>query len=127
MAGRGAWEKPTREDSWQQAVALAKEVFGGLDGLVNNAGIVRTGSIEHSSLEDFEAVVQVNQIGTFLGMKYAIPAMRARGGGSIVNLTSRPQWARSGAVVHSDGIPPWKLRGERLDTGCAIHDIPSID
>ncbi len=78
----------TREDRWAQAVSLASDRFGGLDGLVNNAGIVRVGAIEDTSLEDFEAVVRVNQVGSFLGMKAAIPALRSRGGGAIVNISS---------------------------------------
>lgn len=78
----------TSEDSWNDAVARTTERFGGLDGLVNNAGIVRTGPIEDTPLEDFEAVVRVNQVGTFLGMKAVIPVLRARGGGAIVNISS---------------------------------------
>jgi 3alpha(or 20beta)-hydroxysteroid dehydrogenase len=78
----------TREDAWQNAIALTIERFGRLDGLVNNAGILRTGSIETTSLEEFETVMRVNQVGCFLGMKHAIPALRESGGGSIVNISS---------------------------------------
>lgn len=78
----------TRPDAWTDAVAHARERFGRLDVLVNNAGILRFNSIEETSLEEYEAVIRVNQVGAFLGMKAVLPAMRAAGGGSIVNISS---------------------------------------
>jgi 3alpha(or 20beta)-hydroxysteroid dehydrogenase len=77
-----------RADDWQRAVAAAEQHFGRLDGLVNNAGISRAGSIEAMPLDDYLAVVNVNQVGCFLGMQSAIPALRRAGGGSIVNISS---------------------------------------
>lgn len=74
--------------SWRDAVALAEDRFGRLDGLVNNAAILRTGTIEEMTLDDYRAVVEVNQIGSWLGMKAVAPAMRRAGGGSIVNISS---------------------------------------
>ncbi len=78
----------TRESQWQAAVTRVEEVFGKLDILVNNAGILRFGPIETTPLEEYETVVRINQIGPFLGMKTAIPALRRNGGGSIVNISS---------------------------------------
>jgi 3alpha(or 20beta)-hydroxysteroid dehydrogenase len=78
----------TQEDSWRRAVAAAGERYGRLDVLVNNAGILHFSRLEETALEDFERVVRVNQTGCFLGMKAAIPALRAAGGGSIVNVSS---------------------------------------
>jgi len=78
----------TDPDSWSRAIARTQEAFGRLDVLVNNAGILRFGSIEETSLEEYESVIRVNQIGCFLGIKAAIPALRAAGGGSIVNISS---------------------------------------
>jgi len=78
----------TRESEWRDAVATATGRFGKLDVLVNNAGILRAGSIEETSLGDFEEVVRINLSGTFLGMKCSISAMRSAGGGSMINISS---------------------------------------
>jgi len=78
----------TREESWVEAIEHACESFDGLDGLVNNAGVIRTGLVEEMALADFEAVVSVSLTGCFLGTKCVVPALRARGGGSIVNISS---------------------------------------
>src|SRR5262245_10279131 len=61
---------------WQRCVAAAERQFGRLDGLVNNAGISRAGAIESMPLADYLEVVNVNQVGCFLGMQAAIPALR---------------------------------------------------
>lgn len=78
----------TREDEWVQAVTTAEERLGRLDVLVNNAGVVRAAPVADHALEDYLAVVAVNQTGVFLGMKHVIPAMRRAGGGSIINISS---------------------------------------
>jgi cyclopentanol dehydrogenase len=78
----------TRAADWRAAVEACEREFGGLDILVNNAGIYRVGGVEDTSEEDWDAVVNINQKGVWLGMKAAVPAMRRRGGGSIVNISS---------------------------------------
>ncbi len=78
----------TVESDWAEAVAQAERELGGLDILVNNAGILGRPGILETSLELWERVVAVNQTGPFLGMRAAIPALRRRGGGSIVNISS---------------------------------------
>ena len=83
----------TREPAWQKAVATTVETFGGLHGLLNAAGVGVRNSIEDCTLEDYRRVNDINSMGTFLGCKHAIPAMRKTieeqgGGGSIVNISS---------------------------------------
>ena len=75
------------DDSWQSAVTAAQDHFGPLDIVVNNAGIVCLASIEDTTLEQWERVMSVNARGVFLGCKYAVAAMKQRGG-SIINMSS---------------------------------------
>ena len=73
---------------WRSAVDTGRREFGGLDILVNNAGIANLKGLEQTSEEEWDAIVNVNQKGVWLGMKTAIPAMGKRGGGSIINISS---------------------------------------
>jgi 3alpha(or 20beta)-hydroxysteroid dehydrogenase len=73
---------------WEAAVDTAVTTFGKLDVLINNAGILKLGLIESQSLEEYLAVINVNQVGCWLGMKAAVPAIKAAGGGAIVNTSS---------------------------------------
>ncbi len=78
----------SQEEEWDAAVAFTTERFGPPTVLVNNAGIALGGPIAQHSLEDFERLVAVNQVGVFLGTKAVIAPMTAAGGGSIVNISS---------------------------------------
>ncbi|MFE4592225.1 SDR family NAD(P)-dependent oxidoreductase [Streptomyces laurentii] len=78
----------TREEEWAAAVAAAKERFGRIDGLVNNAGIVRFNELVSTPLDEFQSLVQVNQTGCFLGIRAVAPEIVAAGGGTIVNTSS---------------------------------------
>lgn len=78
----------TQEASWQTAVAATLDKFGALHGLLNAAGIGVRNSIEDCTLEEYRRINDVNSLGTFLGCKTAIPALKESGGGSIVNISS---------------------------------------
>lgn len=84
------------------AVGKAVEEFGGLDILVSNAGVARYGEIPAFSEEDWDFVLDINLKGMYLLAHFAIPEMRARGGGAIVNMASvQAYWSHQGAVAYS--------------------------
>ena len=76
------------EADWQRVIQFAKDTFGGLDILVNNAAILAIGTIEDTTLELYQKIQRVNSDGYFLGCKYGYAAMKERGRGSIVNMSS---------------------------------------
>jgi NAD(P)-dependent dehydrogenase (short-subunit alcohol dehydrogenase family) len=76
------------EKSVRDGVALAVESLGGLDALVNAAGILRTAHFLDTSLDDFEQVVRINLIGTFLVTRESIPALRNGNDPAVVNFSS---------------------------------------
>jgi len=100
----------TSEADWKSAIDEIESRHGGLDILVNNSGIVYFGNIEDTSLADYLRVINVNQIGTFLGMHYAIPAMKRRGAGSIVNISSAAGMEGNAGLV-AYGASKWAVRG----------------
>jgi 3alpha(or 20beta)-hydroxysteroid dehydrogenase len=107
------------QEDWERAVSFAEERFGGLHVLVNNAAILSPAAIEEQSLEDYLNVVSVNQVGCWLGMKTALPALRRVGGGSIVNISS------VGGMLGVAGVTAyastkWAMRGM---TKCAALEF----
>jgi cyclopentanol dehydrogenase len=79
----------TNASDWQAAVEYAQKQWGKVDILVNNAAIVGSRhALDVESEQDWLRVTDINQRGTWLGMKVCIPAMRRCGGGSIVNISS---------------------------------------
>ncbi len=100
----------TQADQWDAAVATANEAFGGLTGLVNNAGIVALGKIGKFDMTQWQKVIDVNLTGTFLGMQAAVGSMKAAGSGSIINVSS-VEGLRGAPMVHPYVASKWAVRG----------------
>ena len=98
------------ESDWERAVARAVEQFGRLDVLVNNAGIVHAEPLEQMSRETYMAVIEVNQVGVFLGMRAVTAAMRDAGGGSIINISSNAGLEGVSGVI-GYVASKWAVRG----------------
>lgn len=106
-------------EDWQAGVAAASATFGGIDVLVNNAAILLLAPITGTSREDFLRIVEVNQLGPFLGIQAVFEPMKARGGGSIVNISS------SDGIKGMNGVAAyasskWGVRGL---TKCAAMEL----
>lgn len=76
------------EDDWQAVIQAAEDKFGGVDVLVNNAAILQYGTIEDTTLEQWQKVQRINSDGYFLGCKHGLLAMKKRKSGSIINMSS---------------------------------------
>ena len=123
----------TDQADWRAILAEAEEVHGPLAVLVNNAGVVEFGAIEHQSPAMFRHVVDANLLGPWLGMHFAAPMMRQSGGGVIVNISST-----AGLTGYADVsgyvASKWGLRGLtkaaaiELGSGgirvCSVHPGP---
>ncbi|MGO4454089.1 SDR family NAD(P)-dependent oxidoreductase [Arthrobacter sp. RAF14] len=76
------------ETSVKEGVAAALGFLGGLDALVNAAGILRSSHTEQTTLESFEQVIRINLVGTFLVIREAVPALKEGNGAAVVNFSS---------------------------------------
>jgi 3alpha(or 20beta)-hydroxysteroid dehydrogenase len=120
----------TSEDGWAAIVEHAEHLFGGIDVLVNNAGVLHFGPVTHElSFDDYRRVVEINQFGTFLGMRAVIPSMLRRGGGAIVNISSTNGFRGYGGTV-AYGASKFAIRGMTktvaLEYGAAGIRVNSI-
>ena len=79
----------TSEKDWAAVVKEATDRYGKLDILVNNAGVSARGTIEETSVDDWDRVMGFNSKGVLLVTRAAIPDMRKSGGGSIINISSQ--------------------------------------
>jgi 3alpha(or 20beta)-hydroxysteroid dehydrogenase len=97
------------EPSWESLVGRLDAEVGGLDVLVNNAGITNRFGVLETRLEDWERVISVNLTGVFLGMKHAGRSMAGTRGGSIVNVASFASY--TGYRAASYAASKWGVRG----------------
>ncbi|MFJ3709603.1 glucose 1-dehydrogenase [Streptomyces sp. NBC_01267] len=103
--------------SWSEVVGAARARFGRIDALVNNAALWRVAAVEDETLANFTALVQVNLLGPFLGIKAVLPSLREAGGGSVVNISSTAGLV--GIPGHAAyGSTKFGLRG--LTRSCAL-------
>jgi cyclopentanol dehydrogenase len=112
------------ESDWKTVVAGVLDVFGRIDVLVNNAGIGLGKPTVETSLEDWDAVHNINARGTFMGCREVIPAMIAGGGGSIVNISS--SWAlvgRAGFAAYCASKGAVRMLSKALAAELAVHNI----
>lgn len=100
----------TREDDWARLGEVVAERFGGLDVLVNNAGIIRVVPLLETDLDLFRKVLDTNLVSAFLGIRAATPLMERRGGGSIINVSS-PQGIEGRAKMSAYTASKFGVRG----------------
>jgi 3alpha(or 20beta)-hydroxysteroid dehydrogenase len=95
---------------WTAAVSDCQARFGSPTILVNNAGIFRVNRLEDITEDDYRGIINVNQVGVYLGMQSVVASMRQAGGGSIVNICST-----AGLVAFTDNFAyvasKWAVRG----------------
>ncbi|MEM1105181.1 MAG: SDR family oxidoreductase [Pseudomonadota bacterium] len=108
----------TDEAQWKQVLEAAHGAMGGLNVLVNNAGIGSLGSVEDETYEAFRKVQAVDVDSIFLGCKYALPLMRSHGLGSIINISSIAGIVASGNYVSYNTA---KAAVRHLSKSIALH------
>ncbi|WP_280380134.1 SDR family NAD(P)-dependent oxidoreductase [Nocardia wallacei] len=87
------------QENWNEAIELARRRFGRLDVLINIGGVVDWPGIEETTKDAWDRVIAVNQTGTWLGMKTAMPLLRASGNASVINTSSVLGIVGSGAAA----------------------------
>ena len=78
----------TQLEAWEQAVTAADEALGGLNVLVNNAGICIPGSVEHLDIADWDLTMDVDLKSVFLGCRVGLPVLARSAPGSVINISS---------------------------------------
>ena len=100
----------TSEDEWASVVARTVELHGAVDVLINNAGIYADSSLVGGDVDEYRRVIEVNQVGVYLGMREVAPVMIERGGGSIINISSIGGM-RGGGGSFAYTASKWAVRG----------------
>ena len=108
----------TRAEDWEAAVAAAVAEFGGIDVLVNNAGILNIGTVEDFDMAEWHRILDINLTGVFLGIRAAVPAMKQAGRGSIINISSIEGMA---GTIASHGYTATKFAVRGLTKSTALE------
>jgi NAD(P)-dependent dehydrogenase (short-subunit alcohol dehydrogenase family) len=107
------------EADWEAACASAVETYGGLDVLVNNAGMGDLATIEDTTLADWQRTIDIDQTGVFLGMRVAASLLKASGHGSVINISSI--FGTSGGFGGSPAYHAAKGAVRTLTKNVALH------
>lgn len=129
----------THEQAVRGLITATVATFGGLDIVVNNAGVVAVQTVEESSVEAWDWVMAVNVRSIFLTTKHALPHLRAAGGGAILNIASVSSFiaqqgtpaycASKGAVLMLTKALALDYARERIRVNClcpGITDTPML-
>jgi 3alpha(or 20beta)-hydroxysteroid dehydrogenase len=136
----------TSEERWAEIVAAVVAAHGRIDALVNNAGIYHSAPLTETDLADYRRVVEVNQVGVFLGMKHVGRQMMAQRSGAIVNISSiagmrgggnsvaytASKWAVRGMTKSAAQVfGPYGVRANSIHPGLIetpmLHQVPGVD
>lgn len=100
----------TKDDDWKMAVESTEKMYGPINLLVNNAGVVSFGPIDELDTNEFRKVIDINLTGVFLGMHYAVPSMRKGDGGAIINISSTAGMMGYASIA-AYAASKWGVRG----------------
>ncbi|MBH0009202.1 SDR family oxidoreductase [Salinibacterium sp. SWN1162] len=100
----------TNEEEWNAAVKLAVDTFGGLNVLINNAGIVNFGTLDGYTEKDWSLIIGINLTGSFLGIRAAAPELVKNETSAIVNISSTAGM-QGFAALHGYTASKFGLRG----------------
>ncbi|GAB2679323.1 glucose 1-dehydrogenase [Saccharopolyspora gloriosae] len=107
------------QERWHEVTVAVEAEHGGLDVLVNNAGIGSLATVEDETVERWERVIDIDQRGTWLGMKHCGPLIERSGGGSIVNIASI--LGTGGGLANSFGYAAAKGAVRSMTANAALH------
>ena len=120
IGGEYRYHDVTNEAQWIELIADVAKKYGALHILVNNAGIVEPGTIETQTYDEYKRQMAVSADGTFLGCKYAVPAIARSGGGSIINMASI---ASKRGIANVTAYCAAKGAVEALSRAVAVHCV----
>lgn len=110
----------TSAEGWRSLVERVERQWGAIDVLVNNAGIGRFEGIMRETAESLRRHLDVNVVGSFVGLKAVLPGMVRRGSGSVVNISSTSGLVGApGGVAY--GVSKWAVRGLTKTAAVDLH------